>query len=107
MMRTIFITIYAAGLRISEVIRLSTGDINSERMVIHVRQAKGHKDRYVMLSAQHLAILRSYWKRRQPEGDLLFPGPLLNRPLWPSRTWITRTSARVSGSQSFAAGCGG
>jgi integrase/recombinase XerD len=81
MMRTIFLTIYAAGLRISEVIRLSTGDINSERMVIHVRQAKGHKDRYVMLSAQHLAILRSYWKRRQPKGDLLFPGPLLNCPV--------------------------
>jgi integrase/recombinase XerD len=81
MMRTIFITIYAAGLRISEVIRLSTGDINGERMVIHVRQAKGHKDRYVMLSDKHLAILRSYWKRRQPEGDLLFPGPLLNRPI--------------------------
>ena len=81
MMRTIFITIYAAGLRISEVIRLTTGDINSQRMVIHVRQAKGHKDRYVMLSEQHLAILRSYWKRRQPEGDLLFPGPLLNRPI--------------------------
>ena len=81
MMRTIFITIYAAGLRISEVIRLTTGDINSERMVIHVRQAKGHKDRYVMLSDKHLAILRSYWKCRQPEGDLLFPGSLLNHPI--------------------------
>ena len=41
MMRTIFITIYAAGLRISEVVRLTTADLNSERMVIHVRQAKG------------------------------------------------------------------
>ena len=81
MIRTIFITIYAAGLRISEVIRLKTGDINSQRMVIHVRQAKGHKDRYVMLSEQHVAILRSYWKHRKPEGDLLFPGPLLNRPI--------------------------
>jgi integrase/recombinase XerD len=81
MMRTIFITIYAAGLRISEVIRLTTADINSQRMVIHVRQAKGHKDRYVMLSEPHLAILRSYWKRREPEGDLLFPGSLLNRPI--------------------------
>jgi site-specific recombinase XerD len=81
MMRTIFITIYAAGLRISEVIRLRTGDINSKRMVIHVRQAKGHKDRYVMLSEPHLAILRKYWRHRQPEGDLLFPGPLLNRPI--------------------------
>lgn len=81
MMRTIYITIYAAGLRISEAVRLRTGDINSQRMVIHVRQAKGHKDRYVMLSEQHLAILRSYWKRRQPQGDFLFPGPLLNHPI--------------------------
>lgn len=80
-MRTIFITIYAAGLRISEVTRLRTGDINSKRMVIHVRQAKGHKDRYVMLSEPHLAILRSYWKHGQPEGDLLFPGPFLNCPI--------------------------
>jgi integrase/recombinase XerD len=81
MMRTIFITIYAAGLRISEVVKLPPGDINSERMVIHVRQAKGHKDRYVMLSEQLLSILRKYWKRRRPDGNLLFPGPLLNRPI--------------------------
>jgi site-specific recombinase XerD len=81
MMRTIFITIYAAGLRISEVVRLRTGDINSQRMVIHVRQAKGHKDRYVMRSEQHLAILRSYWRYRKPEGDLLFPGLGLNHPI--------------------------
>jgi integrase/recombinase XerD len=81
MMRTIFITIYAAGLRISEVVKLAPGDINSERMVIHVRQAKGHKDRYVMLSEQLLSILRKYWKRKRPDGNLLFPGPLLNRPI--------------------------
>jgi integrase/recombinase XerD len=81
MMRTIFITIYAAGLRISEVVKLTPGDINSERMVIHVRQAKGHKDRYVMLSEQLLSILRKYWKRRRPDGNILFPGPLLNRPI--------------------------
>jgi integrase len=49
-------------------------------MVIHVRQAKGHKDRHVMLFEQHLAILRRYWKRRQPEGDLLFPGPTTKVP---------------------------
>ena len=81
MMRTIFITIYAAGLRISEVVRLTTGDLNSQRMIIHVRQAKGHKDRYVMLSEQLLNILRNYWKRRRPPGNLLFPGALLNRPI--------------------------
>ena len=81
MMRTIFITIYAAGLRISEVVKLTTSDINSQREVIHVRQAKGHKDRNVMLSEKLLGILRKYWKRKQPDGNFLFPGPLLNRPI--------------------------
>ena len=52
MMRTIFVTIYAAGLRISEVVKLGPADINSKRMVLHIRQAKGHKDRFVMLSEQ-------------------------------------------------------
>jgi integrase/recombinase XerD len=81
MMRTIFITIYAAGLRISEVVRLTTGDINSQRTVIHVRQSKGHKDRYVMLSDQLLNILRNYWKCKRLVGNLLFPGPKPDRPI--------------------------
>jgi site-specific recombinase XerD len=87
MMRTIFITIYAAGLRISEVVRLTTADINSERMVIHVRQAKGHKDRFVMLSEQNLSVLRTYWKATRPQGTLLFPGQK------PAR-WITERSVQ-------------
>jgi integrase/recombinase XerD len=81
MMRTIFITIYAAGLRISEVVKLTPGDINSKRMVLHVRQTKGHKDRYVMLSEQLLGILRRYWKRKRPTGGLVFPGAIANRPI--------------------------
>ena len=80
MMRTIFITIYAAGLRISEVVRLTARDINSKRMVIHVRQGKGHKDRYVMLSEQLLNILRNYWQRTRPPA-LLFPGRDPTRPI--------------------------
>ena len=80
-MRTIFITIYAAGLRVSEVVALTTGDIDSKRMVIHVRQGKGRKDRYVMLSEQLLAILRDYWRRTRPPKCLLFPGPILSRPI--------------------------
>lgn len=81
MMRTIFITIYAAGLRISEVVKLAPIDINSQRLVIHVRQAKGHKDRYVMLSEQLVGILRRYWKRRRPTGTVLFPGPDPSHPI--------------------------
>lgn len=78
MMRTIFVTIYAAGLRISEAVKLAPSDVNSKRMVLHIRQAKGHKDRYVMLSEQLLIMLRTYWKYRRPSGDVLFPGPTGN-----------------------------
>jgi len=71
--RTAFATIYAAGLRVSELISLKAQDIDSARMVIHVRQGKGRKDRYVMLSDQLLGLLRSYWKIDRP-SHWLFPG---------------------------------
>ena len=79
-MRTAFITIYAAGLRVSEAVGLTIADIDSARMAIRVRQAKGRKDRYVMLSQQLLAILRSYWKRARPP-HWLFPGPDPSKPV--------------------------
>jgi site-specific recombinase XerD len=79
-MRTIFIAIYAAGLRVSEAINLTVRDIDSARMILHVREGKGRKDRYVMLSEQLLAVLRAWWKRTRPER-LLFPGPDPNRPV--------------------------
>jgi integrase/recombinase XerD len=80
--RTALTTIYAAGLRISEVLALTATDINSERMVIEVRQGKGRKDRYVMLSEQLLAILRAYWRRTRPT-HWLFPGADPSRHLTP------------------------
>ena len=80
-MRTIFITIYAAGLRVSEVVALTARDINSARMVIHIRQGKGQKDRYVMLSEQLLTILRNYWRRARPPEACLFPGQDHVRPI--------------------------
>lgn len=73
-MRTAFITIYAAGLRVSEVVALTAAEIDSKGMVICVRQGKGRKDRYVMLSEQLLAVLRDYWRRARPPV-WLFPGP--------------------------------
>src|SRR5262249_51211516 len=57
---------YAAGLRLSEARHLRVDDIDSQRMVTRIRQAKGHKDRYVMLSPRLLAILRQYWKAVRP-----------------------------------------
>jgi integrase/recombinase XerD len=61
--RTILILIYGAGLRASEVAALRIGDIDSDRSVIHIRQGKGNKDRYVVLSPFMLASLRKYWKQ--------------------------------------------
>ncbi len=71
--QAVFSTIYAAGLRVSEVASLKIKDIDSQRMVIHVRQGKGQKDRMVMLSGQLLELLRKYWKKEKP-SDWLFPG---------------------------------
>ena len=71
--RTILTICYAAGLRISEAIRLKVPDIDSERMVIRIEQGKGQKDRYVMLSPKLLQILRSWWPVNKPK-QWLFPG---------------------------------
>ena len=80
--RAILMTTYAAGLRLSEVCHLRVDDIDSQRMVIRIRQAKGHKDRYVMLSPRLLAILRQYWKAVRPR-HYLFPGADPDRPINP------------------------
>ena len=66
--RTILMTAYAAGLRVSEVTRLKLTDIDSQRMMIRVDQGKGRKDRYVMLSPQLLEILRAYWQAHPPQA---------------------------------------
>jgi site-specific recombinase XerD len=71
--RAILTTCYAAGLRISEAVRLTIPDIDSQRMVIRVEQGKGQKDRYVMLSAKLLEILRHWWRVEKPR-PWLFPG---------------------------------
>jgi integrase/recombinase XerD len=78
--RALLMTAYASGLRISEVVALRVEDIDSRRMVIRVRQGKGHKDRYVMLSTRLLEILRQYWKAARP-SDWLFPGQVPGRPI--------------------------
>jgi integrase/recombinase XerD len=80
--RAILMTTYAAGLRLSEVCHLRVDDIDSRRMVIRIRQAKGHKDRYVMLSPRLLAILRQYWKAVRPR-HYLFQGADPDRPINP------------------------
>jgi site-specific recombinase XerD len=66
-------TAYAAGLRVSEAVRLKVTSIDSQRMLIRIENGKGGRDRYAMLSPRLLEILRAYWKRVRP-GLWLFPG---------------------------------
>ncbi len=80
--RALLMTAYAGGLRLSEVARLRVEDVDAARMVIHVRQGKGHKDRDVMLSPRLLAVLREYWAAYRP-GPFLFPGRRPDRPVSP------------------------
>ncbi len=73
---------YGGGLRAAEVCNLKVGDIDSDRMLIHVEQGKGRKDRKVMLSPSLLDLLRDYWREARPEG-WLFPGKPKISPLSP------------------------
>jgi integrase/recombinase XerD len=81
--RAALTTAYAAGLRASEAAGIKVADIDSGRMVIRVEQGKGGRDRYVMLSAQLLGILRSYWKLARP-AHWLFPGRDGEHPIGPT-----------------------
>ena len=84
--RALLMTAYAAGLRVSEVVRLQLTDIESDpsRMLIRINQGKGNKDRYSLLSERLLVELRAYWKIECPR-PWLFPGSKANQ-LMPSGT---------------------
>ena len=73
--RAILAMIYGSGLRVSEVCRLRPCHIESasDRMLVRIEQAKGHKDRYTLLSQSALTLLRQYWLRDRPR-EWLFPG---------------------------------
>ena len=73
---------YGTGLRASEVCNLKLQDIDSQRMLIHVDQGKGSKDRQAMLSPSLLEVLWQYWRESRPEG-WLFPGKPKISPLSP------------------------
>ena len=84
---------YGTGLRAAEVCALKIGDIDSDRMLIHVDEGKGGKDRKVMLSPGLLGLLRDYWCEARPDG-WLFPGkPKLN-PISPRQLSRAFTSAK-------------
>jgi site-specific recombinase XerD len=71
--RVLLQTTYACGLRAGEVVRLRLTDLDSQRMVVQVRQGKGRKDRLVPLSPGLLGLLRDYWRQQRPR-EWLFPG---------------------------------
>lgn len=78
--RMLLTTMYGCGLRVSEAMRLQLRDIDSQRMVIHIRQSKGRKDRYVPLGSTLLDQLRAYW-RAERASSFLFPGTQADKPL--------------------------
>lgn len=99
--RTLLMLTYAAGLRVSEVCALQLVDIESapDRMCIKVRQGKGGRDRYTMLSPQLLQTLRDYWHRYHPR-IWLFPNPSGDGPI------DITTAQRIYGAARDKAGLG-
>jgi integrase/recombinase XerD len=83
---------YGCGLRLEELLHLRVSDIDSARMVVHVRLGKGAKDRLVPLSQRLLQELRSYWRQYRPQ-TWLFPGKRPDGTL--SGTAVQRRLARV------------
>ncbi|MEW5798646.1 MAG: site-specific tyrosine recombinase/integron integrase [Bacteroidota bacterium] len=71
--KTLLMLIYSAGLRVGESVRLKVSDVDGQRKMIHLRSAKGKKDRYSLLSDATLAALREYYKKYKPK-DFLFEG---------------------------------
>jgi integrase/recombinase XerD len=101
--RAMLMTLYSTGLRRAEMVRLKVSDIDSQRMVIHVHQGKGSKDRDVPLSPKLLETLREYWRWRKPM-TYLFPAGPPNRdksgPLTPKAVWhACRKAAERAGIQ--------
>src|SRR5208337_158833 len=73
--RLLLMVLYATGVRRTELTRLKVCDVDSKRMVIHIRGGKGRKDRDVMLSPVLLEALREYWRGlKHKPVDWLFPG---------------------------------
>ena len=100
--RTLLMTLYATGVRRAELTHLKISDVDSQRMVIHVRGGKGRKDRDVMLSPKLLKELREHWRRlRRKPSEWLFPGNQQHtndRPISTKAVWhACRNAAKRAG----------
>lgn len=103
MHRAMLMTLYATGVRRAELCHLQVADINSPRMVIHVRHGKGDRDRDVLLTPKLLATLREYWRWMKPK-TWLFPGMVNNWradvPITDKMAWsAVRKAAKRAGIQ--------
>jgi len=99
--RAMLITMYSTGMRRAELCRLKVEDIDSTRMLIHIRQGKGGKDRDVPLSPKALETLREYWRWMKPK-TYLFPGTVngsrADKPITPKVLWeACREAAQRAG----------
>jgi site-specific recombinase XerD len=82
--RLLLMVLYATGMRRAELTQLKVSDVDSKRMVIHIRGGKGRKDRDVMLSPVLLAALREYWRGlKHKPADWLFPGTHVHAANYP------------------------
>lgn len=98
MQQTVLQTMYGAGLRLTEALSLKPEDIDSERMVIRVRQGKGRKDRYVTLSPTLLETLRAYYRACRPKGEWLFSNRTGKSPIDKSTVQrVCRQAAKAAG----------
>ena len=90
-------TLYATGARRAEAAHLKVSDIDSQRMVVHIRGGKGAKDRDVMLSPKLLEALRTYWRglRRKPK-EWLFPGNRWHTASYPVTTKVLWTACQIA-----------
>jgi integrase/recombinase XerD len=88
--RAMLITMYSTGMRRAELCNLKVEDIDSTRMLIHIRQGKGGKDRDVPLSPKTLETLREYWRWMRPK-TYMFPGTVKGsrayKPITPKVLW--------------------
>ena len=101
MHRTLLMVLYGTGVRRTELSLLKVADIDSKRMVIHIRQGKGARDRDVPLSPKLLEVLREYWLWKKPrvylfpstEGHRGVEAPMSDKVVW----WAVREAARRAG----------
>ena len=80
--KAVIALLYSSGLRLAECTNLRIADIDSKRMIIHVHEGKGAKDRYGLLAHRTLGILREYYKAYRPV-EWLFPGKVTGQSLHP------------------------